>query len=77
MNSFEGWRVAARGSQRGHRQRDRWLQGGAPAACPPDAVSSFDKTSMANIAPNEDVRLWAHVVALYIITFFVLRVRLS
>ena len=40
------------------------------------AVTSFDKTSMTNIDERtESNRLWAHCVALWIITLFVMKVR--
>jgi hypothetical protein len=52
------------------------LQQSVSETCPSDTVSTFDRTSMANIAPDQQVRLWAHVVALYIIVSFVLTVRL-
>ena len=49
----------------------------------PNAVTSFDKTSIVNIysqpstrfLENESALLWAHLVALYLITFITLKVR--
>lgn len=48
----------------------------------PNSVTSFDKTSIVNIYSQPDTRalqnetslLWAHLVALYLITFIVLKV---
>lgn len=40
-------------------------------------VADFDKTSMTNIDENQSHLLWAHLISLYIITFFTIRVRLG
>lgn len=36
-------------------------------------VADFDKTSMTNIDENQSHLLWAHLISLYIITFFTIR----